>query len=115
MSKDYIPSLKDAERVKTCVRAGIIDVERISKIIRISKKDIETNYPYELGFTDDEELGIVASVAFDMAASGKFPHMTQYWLKVKGGAKWRDNIDEVQQSSGSPIVIVLKGDQAQRA
>lgn len=109
MAKDYIANPKDAERVKNCVRAGIIDPERIGKIIQVSKKDIERCYPYELGVTDDEDLAIVANVAFDMAISGKFPHMTLFWLRQKGGPAWQENKQEAP-SVAAPITIIMKHD-----
>ena len=107
----YIPCKKDAERVKTCIRAGIVDIERISRIVNISVRNLEANYPYELGYTNDEDLALVADTAFEMATSGKFPHMTQFWLKVKGGVAWRETETEAP-SIGAPIVIVMKGDSA---
>lgn len=105
----YYANPKDAERVKSCVRAGIVDVDRISRIINVPKKAIEKFYTYELGYTDDEDLAVVADTAFDMATSGKFPHMTQFWLRVKGGSAWRDD-EPPAVASNAPIVIVMKNE-----
>lgn len=109
MSREYLPNPKDAERITNCVRAGIIDPERISKIIQVSKRDIERCYPYELGSTDDADLAVVANVAYEMAVSGKFPHMTLFWLRQKGGPAWQELKQESQQAT-SPIVIVMKNE-----
>ena len=107
MSRDYNANVKDAEKVKNCVRAGIVDVDRISKLLQISKRDLERCYPFELELTNDEDLAVVANVAFEMAACGKFPHMTQWYLRQKGGSIWQEP-QQVTQQATAPIVIVMK-------
>ena len=107
MSREYMANVKDAEKVRNCVRAGIVDLDRISKLTHIPRKDLERCYPYELELTNDEDLAVVANVAFEMAACGKFPHMTQWYLRQKGGPIWQEP-QQVAQQSSAPIVIVMK-------
>lgn len=105
----YLPSIKDAEKVKSCVRAGISDIERVARIVGITKKQLEDNYQYELGYTDDEELAVIADVAYEMASSGKFPHMTMWWLRCKGGHQWQEK-RQIELENSSPLVVIIKGE-----
>lgn len=107
---EYFPSVETAERIKSCVRAGISSEERIAKICKITEKQLTNHYHYELGYTDDEDLAVVADVGFEMASCGKFPHMTIWWLKQKGSIVWQDKKDDDVVQTGSPLVIVVKGD-----
>jgi hypothetical protein len=104
----YIPNPETGTMVRRCVRAGIIDHAIIAKISGITVSQLETNYPVELEMSNNEDLMEVADVAFDMAVSGKFPHMTQWYLRVKGGHHWRE-ADNALGGDDSPITVVLKG------
>lgn len=99
-------SLAEAEKVKSCIRSGMKDHERIARLIGKSVKDLERLYPVELGMTDDEDLAVVSDVAFQMAVCGRFPHMTQWWLRCRGGSVWQDK--QAPETNGqSPIVVVI--------
>jgi len=94
-----------AERISKYVRA-FIGVKRISVLVGIPVKKLEAMYPFELGYTDDEELACVADIAYQMASSGRYPDMTKWWLKVKGGARFNENIIDID-SEASPMVLVF--------
>lgn len=80
----YFPTPADARIVQMWTRAGI-GKERIAHRLGVSVSQLENSYPFELGYTDEESLAIVADVAFQMAVSGRHPQMTKFWLEVKGG------------------------------
>lgn len=100
---EYCPTPIDAARVIKFKRAGVLN-HRIAEILRIPLATLEATYPVEIGFTDEEDLAIVADVAFDMAKSGLDASMTKWWLSVKGG--WNPNTPP-PQSDQSPLLIVL--------
>jgi hypothetical protein len=97
-----------SDRVKQCIRAGIYDHDHIANLLGISVKKLRQNFPVELGLTDTEDLINVAEVAYQMAVSGKFPHMTQWWLKCRGGYVWREN-ETIVDESEAPIKVIIGG------
>lgn len=111
MAEEVIPRLNSrtnvavAERIKSLVRAFIPE-ERIAKIVGMSLNDLKNKFPYELGYTDDEELANVADTAYMMAISGRHPDMTKYWLKIKGGVKFYENVLEVDNSK-NPLMVIM--------
>lgn len=100
---DYYPSPVDAKRVQKFKRAGITNI-RISEILKISLEELEKSYPVELGFTDEEDLAVVADVAYAMASSGLDAGMTKWWLSVKGG--WNPAAPP-PPTDNAPLMIVL--------
>lgn len=103
----YYPNPNDAERVRSFVRAGILDPERIAKHLRCSADDVSRCYPFELELTDEESLAAVADVAYDMATCGKFPHMTIFWLSRRGGTAWQEKKQE-EVPNTTPITVIFK-------
>ena len=103
----YFPSKDVSERVKRCVRCGMNNTERIAKVVGITEKQLKDNYSYELGFSDDADNMVVAEIAYEMAVSGRFPMMTQWWLERRGGPAWarKDGDDDVNDKS--PLIILL--------
>lgn len=99
----YYPTPIDANRVTKFKRAGIQN-SRIAEILKISLEDLESSYPVELGFTDEEDLAVVADVAFTLASSGNDSSMTKWWLSVKGG--WNPSTLPPPTDS-TPFMIVL--------
>jgi hypothetical protein len=100
---DYYPTPLDSERVIKLKRAGILN-HRIADILRVSLETLEKYFPVELGFTDEEDLAVVANVAFAMASSGVDANMTKWWLAVKGG--WNEKAPP-QSGLDSPLLIIL--------
>jgi hypothetical protein len=107
---EYYPDPDTARRVQSCIRAGMTDEKRIATLCKITQAQLTKHYQYELGYVDDEDLAVVADVAYEMATCGKFPHMTQWWLKQKGGIVWQDKKPDEVGTSNQPLVIVLKGE-----
>lgn len=104
MTAQYFPSATDAQRIKRFKRAGVINL-RIAEILRVSLETLEEHYPFELGFTDEEDLANVADVAYKMATSGEEPQMTKWWLQVKGGWIYDENAGKGVPSA--PMLIIL--------
>ena len=92
----YYPTSEAARTVEMWTRAGI-GKERIAARLGVTVPTLEQHYPFELGYTDEESLAIVADVAFQMASSGKSPQMTKFWLETKGG--WQAGF----MSAGGPV------------
>ena len=100
----YYPTPADANIVETWTRAGI-GKERIANRIGITVNVLEKHYQFELGYTEDTAVAIVADVAYQMATSGKFPTMTKWWLEVRAG--WVTGIDAIGSQNASPLQIML--------
>lgn len=108
----YFPNVETAERIKRFVRAGIRDEKRLAKMVNITQKQLVEYYQYELEYTDDEELAVVADVAYEMAISGQFPHMTQWWLKQKGPKIWHDKAPPQAALGMAPITVLISNEEA---
>jgi len=104
MPAEYFPCATDAQRIKRFKRAGVIN-SRIAEILRVSLEDLEKHYPFELGFTDEEDLATIAEVAFNLAKSGEEPSMTKWWLQIKGGWIYDENAGKGVPSA--PMLIIL--------
>jgi hypothetical protein len=85
-------------------RAGI-GKERIAQRLGTTVRNVENCYPYELGYTDEESLAMVADVAFQMAVSGEHPTMTKFWLEVKGG--WVPGMSAPGLGGKKPLQIII--------
>jgi hypothetical protein len=104
----YYPTPKDADTVTTWTRAGI-GKERIAQRLGCSITDLERHYPFELGYTEDTALALVADVAFQMATSGQHPTMTKWWMEVRGG--WLAGVNGNGAANHNPLQIVLDSDE----
>ncbi len=104
----YYPNDKDANIVTSWTRAGI-GKERIANRLGCTVNQLEKTYPFELGYTDDTSLAIVADIAYQMASSGNHPTMTKWWLEVKGG--WVAGGQGVGVNERKPLQILLDQDE----
>lgn len=100
----FYPTPQQATIVETWTRAGI-GKERIAKRLGISLNQLETSFPYELGYTDETALAIVADVAYQMAISGNHPTMTKWWMEVRGG--WVAGAASASGAEKKPLQILL--------
>lgn len=100
----HYPNPQSARTVEMWTRAGI-GPERVARRLGITVKELERNYPFELGFTDEESLAVVADVAYQMAISGTSPVMTKFWLETRGG--WQTGFQGHLGSQSQPLQIIL--------
>ena len=100
----HYPNPQAARTVEMWTRAGI-GPERIARRLGITIRDLEKNYPFELGFTDEESLAVVADVAYQMATSGSHPTMTKFWLETRGG--WQSGFQAHLGSQAKPLQIIV--------
>lgn len=103
----YLRTTADANLVSRWQRAGI-GPERIAKRVGVTKEVLENNFPFELGYTEEESLAVVADVAFQMATSGENASMTKFWLEARGG--WRPGMGDVGAGQLEPLQLVLDGE-----
>lgn len=100
-----MPTDMDRNITLTWTRAGIAP-ERICKRLGCTKEQLVQAFPLELGYTDEEDLAMVAGTAFTMAISGENATMTKFWLEAKGGAMWKGE-SSGQGSGEGPLKIVM--------
>lgn len=103
----YYPTPNDASIVERWTKAGI-GVERIARRLGTTVKTVENTYPFELGFTQEESLAVVADVAYKMATSGKYPTMTKFWLEARGG--WQTGQTAIAGGAQKPFQVILDKD-----
>jgi len=100
----YHPTPEHARTVEMWTRAGI-GKERVAKRLGIPVSTLENTFPFELGFSNEEGLAIVADVAYQMAVSGQNAVMTKFWLETKGG--WQAGFMGMAGKEQTPLQIIL--------
>ena len=103
----HYPTQQNARTVEMWTRAGI-GPERIAARLGIPVDILRNNYPFELGFTDEESLAVVADTAYQMAICGKFPTMTRFWLEARGG--WVPGRGMLAGQQAKPLQVIIDGD-----
>lgn len=89
----------DYPKVHALARQGL-NVEQIASRLGISKKTLERRLAEDSDAKDALEMGrahadgAVIAAAFEMAKSGKYPTMTQFWLRARCG--WKEPLEEAQ-------------------
>lgn len=84
-------------------------VEEIAIVFKISKKTMERRMEVQPEIYDALKAGKVNAkmkvrkAAFDMAASGRNPFMTQFWLRCQDG--WKDRHHVTVSTEDNPSVI----------
>lgn len=83
----------------------------IAEYMGIAPKTLRKHYSRQIVKAKVGRVMRVASMAYDMAISGKYPVMTMFYLKTQG--HWKDNgeveIEEIVDTSVSKIEIVRVG------
>lgn len=107
MSEKITLSQEEIERIELMAGLGLT-VAQMAAILGMSKKTFERRMNDTEAAADALEKGRataaekVTSVAYRMAASGKSPTMTIFWLKCR--ERWREvNVHEVSGPDGKPI------------
>jgi len=102
--RTYYPTPKDANIVQMWTRAGI-GPERICKRLGVTMNQLENSFPFELGYTEEESLAVVADVAYQMAVSGSYPTMTRFWLESRGG--WSNEAKKLTGTPQTPFQVLI--------
>lgn len=99
----FRPKSSQSREVSVMAALGLTPKE-ISQVINVDEKMLTLYYKKELSVSKSVANAVVARKALEMAASGRFPDMTKFWLKSQ--AKWKEtNGVEITGKDGGPVEI----------
>ena len=81
----FPPTLEKRKLVRSLAALGIRQAQLCEVVGVRSPKTLRKHFAEELQAGSAEAMGRLTRVAYEMAASGKYPVMTIFWLKVHQG------------------------------
>lgn len=112
-SPGFNPGVLQSREVSVMAALGLEDKE-IALVLNIDEKILKRFYKRELGVSGKISNLVVARKALEMAASGRFPDMTKFWLKSR--AKWKETSGlEITGKDGGPVEVSSARDKLARA
>jgi hypothetical protein len=85
-SPGFAPTPYQARQVAVMSALGL-DPKDIALVLDVEEKMLALYYRKELRVSHNLANAMVARVALQMALSGRYPDMTKFWLKARGGWK----------------------------
>jgi hypothetical protein len=97
----FKPTAEQRKTVKSLAAVGLRQGQIATMIGIRSEKTLRKHFRKELSSGEAEATASVASAAYRMAQSGKYPVMTEFWLKNVGdagdqpvrGGEWHERQD----------------------
>jgi hypothetical protein len=112
-SPGFNPSVAQSREVQVMAALGL-EPQEIALVLNIDEKILKRFYKRELSVSGKISNMVVARKALEMAASGRFPDMTKFWLKSR--AKWKETSGlEITGKDGGPVEINSARDKLARA
>lgn len=91
-SPGFAPTPYQARQVSVMSALGL-DAKDIALVLDIEERLLKLYYTRELKVSHNLANAMVARVALQMAMSGRFPDMTKFWLKSRGG--WKESVASI--------------------
>lgn len=88
-SPGFSPTPYQARQVAVMACLGL-DKRDIALVLDVEEKLLTLYYGKELRVSHNLANAMVARQALQMALSGRFPDMTKFWLKTRGG--WKESV-----------------------
>lgn len=88
-SPGFVPSAYQARQVAVMAALGL-EAKDIALVLDIEEAMVKLYYKRELRVTHNLANAMVAREALKMALSGRYPDMTKFWLKTRGG--WKEAV-----------------------
>lgn len=88
-SPGFAPTLYQARQVAVMSALGL-DPRDIALVLDVEETLLKVYYKKEMRVSHNLANAMVARQALQMALSGRFPDMTKFWLKTRGG--WKDAV-----------------------
>jgi hypothetical protein len=111
----FKPTKEDRKMVKSLAVLGIRQ-QQIARVVGIrSPKTLRKHFRRELSMGSAEAAATVSRVAYEMATSGKYPVMTDFWLRLMDGRSddsAHGDEEESQARMGSAEMIVERAAEA---
>lgn len=112
-SPGFNPSVAQSREVQVMAALGL-EPQEIALVLNIDEKILKRFYKRELSVSGKISNMVVARKALEMAASGRFPDMTKFWLKSR--AKWKETSGlEITGKDGGPVEVSSARDKLARA
>lgn len=112
-SPGFNPSVAQSREVQVMAALGL-EPQEIALVLNIDEKILKRFYKRELSISGKISNMVVARKALEMAASGRFPDMTKFWLKSR--AKWKETSGlEITGKDGGPVEVSSARDKLARA
>lgn len=112
-SPGFNPSVAQSREVQVMAALGL-EPSEIALVLNIDEKILKRFYKRELSVSGKISNMVVARKALEMAASGRFPDMTKFWLKSR--AKWKETSGlEITGKDGGPVEVSSARDKLARA
>lgn len=100
-SPGFRPCAEQAREV-ACMTALGLSEQEIALVLNIEQHVLKRYYRKELVIANNLANAMVAKTALGMAISGRYPAMTQFWLKSR--AKWKEtSAVELTGKDGAPL------------
>lgn len=88
-SPGFAPTPYQARQVAVMAALGL-EAKDIALVLDIEESLVKLYYKRELRVTHNLANAMVAREALKMALSGRYPDMTKFWLKTRGG--WKEAV-----------------------
>lgn len=112
-SPGFNPSVQQSREVQVMAALGL-EPNEIALVLNVDEKILKKFYKRELSVSGKISNMVVARKALEMAASGRFPDMTKFWLKSR--AKWKETSGlEITGKDGGPVEVSSARDKLARA
>lgn len=95
-SPGFAPTPYQSRQVSVMAALGL-EARDIALVLDVEERLVKNYYHKELKVSHNLANMMVAKVALQMAMSGRFPDMTKFWLKTRGG--WKETV-AAQMSDG---------------
>lgn len=88
-SPGFAPTPYQARQVAVMSALGL-ESKDIALVLDIEERLLKVYYKKELRVSHNLANAMVGKVALEMAMSGRYPDMTKFWLKTRGG--WKEAV-----------------------
>ena len=93
----FKPTKEQCRLVQSLAAIGMRH-EDIAVVVGVrSPKTLRKHFRTELSVGSAEAIAAVSSTAYEMARSGKWPRMTEYWISIMGAVRQPDHEHEADE------------------
>lgn len=98
-SPGFAPTPYQSRQVSVMAALGL-EAKDIALVLDVDERLVKNYYHKELKVSHNLANMMVAKVALQMAMSGRFPDMTKFWLKSRGG--WKEQVASAYDGGKGP-------------
>lgn len=110
-SPGFAPTPYQSRQVAVMAALGL-EARDIALVLDVEEHMVKTYYKRELRVSHNMANMMVARVALQMALSGRYPDMTKFWLKSRGG--WKEAVQSAASDGKTDTDIGSAKDRLRR-